>query len=231
MGDPKKQRKKYSTPSHPWQGDRIKSEKVLLREYGLNNKKKLWKMTALLKTIKTQAKSLISQNEEDIKKEKEQFLNRLAKLGIIKSIDIKLEDVLALDVRSILERRLETLLFKKGLAKSMKQANQFIIHGHIFVNNNKVDVPSYLVHVEEEGSIEFRPTSPLSTTDHPERATKKSEKPKPKSELEEDLEEAKEVAEVEEKVAEAVEAVEEEAKIEEIAEKIKEKTEDKKEEQ
>ncbi|MDP7610203.1 MAG: 30S ribosomal protein S4, partial [Candidatus Woesearchaeota archaeon] len=44
MGDPKKQRKKYSKPSHPWQTERIEVEKVLMKEYGLKNKKEIWRV-------------------------------------------------------------------------------------------------------------------------------------------------------------------------------------------
>ena len=41
MGSPKKQRKKYSKPSHPWQKARIEEEKALKKEYSFKNKKEL----------------------------------------------------------------------------------------------------------------------------------------------------------------------------------------------
>ncbi len=200
MGDPKKQRKKYSTPSHPWQGERINSERAIMREYGLANKKKLWKMEAVLKSIKTQAKSLIGKNENDTKKEKELFLRRLVRLGLIKSTDTKLEDILAMDVKNILERRLQTILFRKGFAKSMKQASQFIIHKHVTVNGKKMNVPAYIVPTKEESSVTFSPASGLSQEDHPERSTKKPERAKAKPETKEDIEEA---TDIEGRIAEA----------------------------
>jgi len=43
MGKPKFSRKKYETPSHPWQEDRIKAENELVKKYGLKNKKEVWK--------------------------------------------------------------------------------------------------------------------------------------------------------------------------------------------
>ena len=49
MGDPKKQRKKYETPLHPWQGERILAEKKIMEEYGLKNKKEIWKMNSMLR--------------------------------------------------------------------------------------------------------------------------------------------------------------------------------------
>ncbi len=188
MGDPRKQRKKYETPNHPWQGDRIKAERKLMNEYGLKNKKELWKMSTLLKGIKTQAKSLITREDEQAKKEKELFLNKLSKMGLIKEMNIKLEDILGLDVNAILGRRLQTILHRKGLAKTAKQARQFIIHGHVAIKGSRVDVPSYLVPVEEESAIEFSALSTLSSTDHPERQTQKTKKEK--SELKKEFKEA-----------------------------------------
>jgi ribosomal protein S4 len=62
----------------------------------------------------------------------------------------------------------------------MTQARQFVVHGHILINGQKVDVPSYLLTVEEEGKIQFDPKSPLFDTDHPERQLKQKEVAKPK---------------------------------------------------
>ena len=39
MGDPRKLRKKYYPPSHPWQKIRIDEEKILMKDYGFKNKK------------------------------------------------------------------------------------------------------------------------------------------------------------------------------------------------
>lgn len=56
----------------------------------------------------------------------------------------------------LLERRLDNVVYRMGLAPSRKAARQLIIHGHFLVNNKQVDVPSYLlragdvVHVREK---------------------------------------------------------------------------------
>lgn len=44
-----------------------------------------------------------------------------------------------------LETRLDNVIFKLGLAESRKKARQFISHGHILVNNRKVNIPSFQV--------------------------------------------------------------------------------------
>ena len=46
---------------------------------------------------------------------------------------------------TILESRLDNVVFRLGLANTRKEARQIVNHGHILVNGNKVDIPSYLV--------------------------------------------------------------------------------------
>jgi len=168
MGDPRKIRKKYSTPAHPWEGDRIKEEKELIRDYGLKNKKEVWKFTSKIRKINQQIKKIIREKNEQSRKEEEQLLNKLIKYGIINE-DAKIEDVLGLDVRRLMDRRLQTLVYKKKLSLSLKQARQFIVHGHITVNGRKVTIPSYMVLKGEENTIQFKPTSKLSKEDNAER--------------------------------------------------------------
>ena len=50
----------------------------------------------------------------------------------------------------LLERRLDTVLQRAGLASSRAQARQLVLHGHVRVNGRKVNIPSYLVNVNEE---------------------------------------------------------------------------------
>lgn len=172
MGDPRKQRKKYKTPSHPWQKDRIDEEKKLLQEFGLVNKKELWKMETKLLNFKEQAKKLIRRTDEQARKEETLLMEKLGRLKLIPA-DSKIEKVLDLTLRDMLERRLQTAVLRKGFAKTPKQARQFIVHGHVIVRGKKLDVPSYLVPVDEEDTITFKATSALADNEHPERVIKK----------------------------------------------------------
>jgi len=167
MGDPKKLRKKYETPRHPWQASRILAEKPLIKDYGLKNKKEIWKAQSLLRKFTNQAKLLSAIKTEHQKREKEQLINRLVKLGLLKQGQDR-EDVLDLNVRNILDRRLQTLMVKKGLVLTPKQARQFIVHGHVMINNQKITVPSYLVNINEEDKITYLTSSSLSNKEHPE---------------------------------------------------------------
>jgi len=150
MGDPRKLRKKYLRPQHLWKRDRIVEEKELSQKYGLKNKREIWRMKEILRSFRKQARMLLTVTSESQETEKKNLLERIRKLGI----DIKtLEDVLALKVEDLLDRRLQSIVYKKGLANTIKQARQFITHGHVLVNGRVVDIPSYLVLKEEEDKI------------------------------------------------------------------------------
>jgi len=189
LGDPKKTRRKYDKPSHPWQADRIEEEKALLEEYGLQSKKEIWRMKSILKRFKDQVKNLASRIDEQGRLEEKQLVSRLVSLGLMKQSD-PLDVILGLSNKDIFERRLQTLLVRKGLARSMSQARQFITHSHIIVGNKKITFPSYMVGVKEESLIEFVPTSTLSKEDHPERVIIETPKEKAEKKKKEQKEEA-----------------------------------------
>ena len=152
MGDPKRQRKKFSKPGHPWQKERIELEKEILNQYGLRRKYEIWKMHSMLKKFLNRAKTLIAERNPQSEIEKKQLLDRLNTLGLLKK-ESRVEDILNLTLKDVMERRLQTLLCRKQLAKSMIQARQFITHEHVDVGARKVTAPSYLVSLSEEPSI------------------------------------------------------------------------------
>ncbi len=158
--------KLYETPNHPFQGGRIAEERDLIGRYGLKNKEELWRAQSELRSFRREARNLLAKFEAG--DETGAFLARLQRYGILDEAD-GLGDVLALDVTDILERRLQTMVYRKGLANTTKQARQFVTHGHIRVGERRVKSPSYTVEVDEEESIAFDQHSPLSDELHPER--------------------------------------------------------------
>jgi small subunit ribosomal protein S4 len=170
MGDPKKIRKKYETPSHPWIKSRIELEKKLSREFGTANKKELWKMETVLKKFKNQAKKLISSTSEQSKVETQHLFRRIKELGLAEG-EVTFDTILGLNLEDVLGRRLQSIVYKKGLAHTVKQARQFIVHEHIQVGGKVITSPSYLVSVKEESEVGFVTSSPLFSEDHPERAS------------------------------------------------------------
>lgn len=199
MGSPRKIRSKYTGPSHPWQRLRIDSEKEIQKTFGLKNKKEIWKLASEVRRFTSQAKKLIAaRNEKQSNVEEKQLLNKLAKIGLLPP-QSALEDVLALKASDLLERRLQTLVFKKGFALSINQARQFIIHGHVNIAGKKVTIPAYIVPIDEESRIEFNPLSAIASPDHPERTKEKKEKKIEKKE-DEVAKELEEIKKIEEKV-------------------------------
>jgi len=152
MGDPRRQRKSYETPSHPWRKDRIEKEKELIRKYGLKNKRDIWKAGSKLRNIRRLARLLLGSHGERAEQEKEKLIAKLQKLGLLKG-EADLDSVLGLTIEDILERRLQSLVHRKGLARSPKQARQLVVHGHIRVGGRRIKSPSYLVPVEQEETI------------------------------------------------------------------------------
>jgi len=175
MGSPKKQRKKFSKPPHPWQKERILAEKELLKAYGLNRKYEIWKMNSILKNFTKQARNLITSENPQVEKERNQLLTKLFSLGLTGK-DAKIEDVLSITLKDIMERRLQTLVYRKNLSSSIKQARQFIVHEHVSLGEKTISAPSFLVPVEEEGSIQFAQGSILTNTSHPIRTVIKDMK-------------------------------------------------------
>ena len=171
MGSPRKIRKKYSPPSHPWQRERINQEKTLNKTYSFKNKKEIWKMVSTLKDFTSQAKTLNARIGPQAELEAEQLVARLQRLGLVKE-NATLDTVLDLQVENILERRLQSIVYRKGLAHTMKQARQFIVHGHIAVKGIPITRPSHLVTIDEEQGITFLMTSALADPEHPERSLK-----------------------------------------------------------
>ncbi|HHN81037.1 MAG TPA: 30S ribosomal protein S4 [Methanomicrobia archaeon] len=160
MGDPKKKKKRYMTPTHPWQKDRIDDEKELKRKYGLKNKKEIWKAQSLLRNMRGQARTLLGTHTQQAEKETEDLLGRLKRLSILKE-EAELDDVLALTIQDVLDRRLQSVVVRKGLALNMRQARQMISHGHVVVDSRRVSIPSYMVSALEEETVAYSPSSPF----------------------------------------------------------------------
>jgi small subunit ribosomal protein S4 len=166
MGDPKKQRKKYETPRFRWRKDILQEELKLIGQYGLRNKHELWRHKTVLSKTRGIARSLIGKTPEERMKMENELLTRLKKLGILDETAV-LDNVLDLSIEDLLERRLQTTVFRKGLARTIFQSRQLITHGHINIGNRRVTVPSYIVSKEEEQKVMYSPQSALTNETHP----------------------------------------------------------------
>ena len=156
MGDPRRLRKKWHKPRVVWDSDRILEEKKLIKEYSLKNMREVWKAQSMLRNFRAIARKLLVSTGEQAEREKDQLFSKLERLRIIEDkTKVTLDDVLGLNVRQILDRRLQTIVWKKGLARSPRQARQLIVHGHIALNGRRIRSPSHLVTKSEEPAISF----------------------------------------------------------------------------
>jgi len=144
-------RRSYEKPLRPWDKATIERNKKIKKEYGLRRKKEILRAESILRNYRRLARDLAANRDET----KEAILMaKLRKFGLVNE-GASLDDVLALTINDILERRLQTIVYKKGFAKTPKQARQFIVHGHIALDGHRIRWPSALVPVDKEGSISF----------------------------------------------------------------------------
>ena len=159
----KRQRKKFLRPSHPWEKDRMDAEDKMLNQFGLRRKEEIWRTHTLLRDFRGEARNLLTVSGAHAERETKQLLNRLQKLGLV-GAGATLDDVFGLTTEKILKRRLQTLVLDKGLAKTPQQARQLVVHGHIAIGAKRVNVPGYLVPVDEESLISYAGSSTFKLT-------------------------------------------------------------------
>src|SRR5688572_22177527 len=169
MGQPKFNRRHYDTPSHPWQGDRIKAENEVKAKFGLKNKTEIWKAQTILRDIRGQARGLIARtrNPADTQaaREAQLLIARLYRQAYVGE-NATLNEVLGIDLERVLNRRLQSQVYLKGLARTPSQARQFVSHGCIQIGERRVTVPSYAVRRGEEELIHIDPSKAIADENH-----------------------------------------------------------------
>lgn len=166
MGDPKKQRKKYQTPRFGWRKDVLEEELKYLGQYGLRNKHELWRLKTTLSKTRGIARSLIGKPAEERIKMENELLTKLKKSGVLQETAV-LDNVLDLSIEDLLERRLQTIVFRKGLTRTIFQSRQLVTHGHVTIGNRRVTIPGYIVSKEEEAQIAYNQQSDIAKEAHP----------------------------------------------------------------
>ena len=155
MGHPKFARSKTDRPTHPWKEARIEEEHKLKEQFGLKKvggMKEIWREKSALRRHRNQAMKLIGRvdsTEGHYAREKQDLLVSLNNKGLLQE-DSSLDDVLSITVEQMLSRRLQSVVYFKGLAPSMRSARSLIVHGHISIGDQRMTVPGYKVLRSEE---------------------------------------------------------------------------------
>jgi len=168
MGDPRRQKKKYVTPKRPFDSDRFEQELQLIGAYGLRNKKELWKHKTDLSRYRRQARNLLALSLDERAQQEKELVDKLVRNGVL-ATEPSLDHVLDLTLDNILDRRLQTIIFRKGLACSPHHARQLVTHGHIALDGARVTTPRRIMNVDEEERLLFTPKSALNSESHPAR--------------------------------------------------------------
>merc|ERR1712058_76610 len=160
---PKKTSKTYTTPRRPFEKARLDQELKLIGEYGLRNKREVWRVKYSLAKVRSAARALLTLEEKDPKRlfEGNALLRRLVRIGVLDESKMKLDYVLGLKVEDFFERRLQTQVFKLGLAKSIHHARILIRQRHIRVRKQVVNIPSFIVRLDSQKHIDFSLKSPF----------------------------------------------------------------------
>jgi len=154
--------KTYSVPRRPFEKERLDYELKLCGSYGLRNKREVHRVAYALGKIRLAARELLTLDEKDTRRlfEGNALIRRLIRIGVLDESKNKLDYVLGLKIEDFLERRLQTQVFKLGLAKSIHHARVLIRQRHIRVGRQVVNVPSFVVRLDSQKHIDFALSSP-----------------------------------------------------------------------
>ena len=153
----------FRKPKRAFEKDRLEAEMKVVGQYGLRNKREMWRVNYALAKLRSAARSLLTLDAKDELRifQGEALLRRMTRLGLLNENEKSLDYVLGLTTSKIMERRLQTKVFKLQIARSVHHARVLIKQRHIRVGKQICNVPSFMVRQDSEKHIDFAFSSPF----------------------------------------------------------------------
>jgi small subunit ribosomal protein S4 len=161
MGDPRRIRRTWEGARNPWRVDDLREGLRIIGEYGLRNKRELYKAQTVARRYRKMARETLALSDSERIRVEKDLVSRLYKSGLLKYENATSDNILSLTAKDILERRLQTLVFRKGLAPTIHAARQMVVHRHITIGDRIVDIPGMLVSSHDESQIRVATSSPF----------------------------------------------------------------------
>eukprot|EP00827_Trimyema_finlayi_P004802 TRINITY_DN48_c0_g1_i2.p1 TRINITY_DN48_c0_g1~~TRINITY_DN48_c0_g1_i2.p1 ORF type:complete len:173 (+),score=75.08 TRINITY_DN48_c0_g1_i2:48-521(+) len=127
-----------------------------------SNKAEVWRVQLTLAKLRKAARELLTLPENDPRRifQGHALMRRMFRFGLLEENENKLDFILGLTIHKFMDKRLQTVVYKKGLASSVHHSRIRIRQRHIKVGKNLVNSPQFMVRQDQEKNIDFAPTSP-----------------------------------------------------------------------
>jgi small subunit ribosomal protein S4 len=161
MGDPRRIKRTWEGARNPWRVDDLREGLRIIGEYGLRNKRELYKAQTVARRYRKMARETLALADAERVRVEKDLVSRLYRSGLLKYENATSDNILSLTAKDVLERRLQTLVFRKGLAPTIHAARQMVVHRHIAMGDRIVDIPGFLVSSQDEPQLRVVSSSPF----------------------------------------------------------------------